>query len=114
MSSLNKKNGNLRGIKGVYFDNYALIDEGDLHVEIQGWPVIRGPKGYGFVLVVDSEAFQRRLEITLSEDAIVRIENAVNELRASHEEEPIPLIFAPPSPPEKWTYTGIDTSGANF
>lgn len=69
VKSLNKKNGNLRGVDGAVWqsdDPFGTIKD----VSIQGWTVRLG-KGHGFTLVFEDG--ERKYEITLSEGAVERI-----------------------------------------
>ncbi len=75
--SLNKKNGNLRGVSGAYWDDKDTFDYEP--IQVQGWAV-HIDDGYGFNLIADVGE-SGLIEITLNEAAIERLLFAVDALQ---------------------------------
>jgi hypothetical protein len=104
MSTLNKKNGNLRGVKLSYHLN---DDDWAFGVPVQGW-VVSGKNGHKFLL--STEVDGKEIEIVLTQEALDNISDAVAEADA-----PIPPIFDGNYFPSawfgspQWSYT--DTTG---
>jgi hypothetical protein len=101
MSTLNKKNGNLRGVKLSYNPN-ELEDDWTFNHPVQGWVVSGGKKSPHKFLInvhIDGRAF----EIAFTEDALDNMADAIAEANAP---EPLFTGFQYPG-----FYWNTDTTG---
>jgi hypothetical protein len=75
MSNLNKKNGNLRGVK-LSHTTEDVEDWAFLKLPVQGW-IVDGKNGHRFD--INFEVDGRRAEIVLTQEALYNMINAILE-----------------------------------